>query len=723
MLRNSKWMLVVAAVAFAAGCKGEPGKDGALGQAGPAGPTGEQGDQGVQGPQGEPGTTGASGATGATGTTGEQGIPGPITAPPEISGVSPMWGSGNTEITLTGTNFGATAGDNKVFFNGMPATVLSASATKLVVQSGQSVGQEQGAAVSVEVANQVSNAMAFMLVPAGTLKMEEIALPTAPTGAVAVGTDLYVAGGTYSSPAAGLYKRDSTGKVTRVWAAKHVEWFDSYSMTTKRVYDTPVALATDGTDVFFTSAHGHVRKYLPAAGVVVEVMAPQYTGNGGDGSVFPPLAGIAVDSSRNVLVAARKMDVGEGMWPAVVQIAPDGEMIVYPAWGWDELWGIAVDGTKVYVTGSGFQSPSLKVLDLADSLPNFVDINQTLNSPRGIAFRGGSLYVSLASGTVVSMLPDGTNLADYAPLSYQADQITVSAEGLLLAQPAGSAVRRVSETASPELLVVGARPSLGSVQVAGAWYFAAVGPAILNNSGNGPANLNMSDSAVLAVMPDGASKVVFTGKFFSGLAATADGTKLAVPDCLASVISSVDLATGGATTIVDSTDGLLCPGNVAYTSAGDLLYTNLDMSAQPGPTVVGKVSGATKTPSFITGLPPMALFLALSANELLVATAPGRPGEIYSANMTAGGAASLAVSPTRVGEIMTIGAAADGRVFVMRSGNELMEYMDGELVPFTYAIPGSLSSSGGGSGTLSLGFRADDTVVYLDTFGVWAIAP
>ncbi|MGC4114576.1 MAG: IPT/TIG domain-containing protein [Myxococcales bacterium] len=630
MLRTSRWMLVAAALAIAAtGCKGEAGKDGAQGPAGAAGPTGAKGDQGVQGPQGETGANGATGATGATGTTGEQGDPGPITAPPEITSLSPSWGSAGTEVTLTGRNFGASAADNKVFFNGLPATVISASATKLVVQSGQKVASERNATVSVEVANQVSNGMAFEMVPAGTLRMEEIDLPTSPTGVVAVGSDVYVAGGGYRMPAAGLYKRDSSGKVTRVWAAKSIEEFDSYSMTSQPLYDTPVALATDGTDVYFTSAHGHVRRYVPATGKVVEVMAPQYVRYGESGYAFPPLAGIAVDASGNVVVVARAMDAGEGTVPGLIVISPDGTMTAHLNWSMDDMWGLALDGTTAYVTGSGYESSGLSQIDLGSGNPSFVDFDgPSLNGPRGIAFSGGNLYLSQSDGTVLSVLPDGSGSATVAQLVYPADQIADSADGLLFAQSTGSCVRRMAVDSDPELLVVGARQAFGTAQVDGSWYFTAIGPRQYTTNPNGPApDMTLVDSAVLAVLPDGSSKTVLTGVLLTGLAADPAGLKLAVGDCFGSTITEITLATGVSTVVATDADGLVCPAGLAYASNGDLLYMNADPMEQAD-SMIGRLSGTTKTQDFVTGLAPFTMFLALSGDQVFGATVAGRAGEI-----------------------------------------------------------------------------------------------
>ncbi len=51
-----------------------------------------------------------------------------------ISAISPTSGSVGTEVTITGTNFSSTASDNKVTFNGVAATVSSASATQIVAE-------------------------------------------------------------------------------------------------------------------------------------------------------------------------------------------------------------------------------------------------------------------------------------------------------------------------------------------------------------------------------------------------------------------------------------------------------------------------------------------------------------------------------------------------------------------------------------------------------------
>lgn len=52
---------------------------------------------------------------------------------PTIQGISPSSGGAGTLVTISGANFGATAADNTVKFNGVAATVSSATLTSLVV--------------------------------------------------------------------------------------------------------------------------------------------------------------------------------------------------------------------------------------------------------------------------------------------------------------------------------------------------------------------------------------------------------------------------------------------------------------------------------------------------------------------------------------------------------------------------------------------------------------
>src|SRR5690349_1590875 len=56
-----------------------------------------------------------------------------LEAQPSITSFSPLSATHGSVVTLTGTNFSATAADNVVYFGGVEATVDAASATQLSV--------------------------------------------------------------------------------------------------------------------------------------------------------------------------------------------------------------------------------------------------------------------------------------------------------------------------------------------------------------------------------------------------------------------------------------------------------------------------------------------------------------------------------------------------------------------------------------------------------------
>ena len=78
---------------------------------------------------------------------------------PTISALSPSSGPAGTQVTITGTNFNS---QPVVFFDGMPASVVSASSTSLVVTAPQGVG---GHTASVVVGNPDGQNSDFLAAP------------------------------------------------------------------------------------------------------------------------------------------------------------------------------------------------------------------------------------------------------------------------------------------------------------------------------------------------------------------------------------------------------------------------------------------------------------------------------------------------------------------------------------------------------------------------------
>ena len=78
-------------------------------------------------------TTGTISVTNAAGTSTTSSSYSVVIPPPTITSFTPSSGPVGTAVTITGTGFDSTAANNTVYFDGVKATITSASATQLVV--------------------------------------------------------------------------------------------------------------------------------------------------------------------------------------------------------------------------------------------------------------------------------------------------------------------------------------------------------------------------------------------------------------------------------------------------------------------------------------------------------------------------------------------------------------------------------------------------------------
>jgi hypothetical protein len=83
----------------------------------------------------------------------------PLGATPEISSLTPpdLALAGVTVVTISGKNFSAVKADNIVYFNATPATILEASATRLVIKTPVIIRDSVGVRVAVKGAELFSN--------------------------------------------------------------------------------------------------------------------------------------------------------------------------------------------------------------------------------------------------------------------------------------------------------------------------------------------------------------------------------------------------------------------------------------------------------------------------------------------------------------------------------------------------------------------------------------
>jgi hypothetical protein len=672
------------------------------------------------GDTGPAGPAGATGPAGDPGAKGDQGDPGPITDPPWLASLSPSWGSAVTQVTITGENFSTTAADNRVTFNGYDANVISATATELVVEPNVATEEAMTAIVAVEVANQASNGLPFELVPSGTARLDRAGLMTSPSGVVGLGTDLYVAAGNIFGPDSGLYKVDSSGVITQVLQA---ELFPiPIGNGGRQAYDGPLAVATDGTDIYYTTALGGVRRYQVSDGTVHEVLATSL----GGGNAFPARTGLTFDSSGVLYVLDRNLG-GTG---GVIRVNTNGTTDTFSDAAFDGggnpgAFGITSDGTDLFVTNE-VDGVVVKVTSPGSTFTIVDNFATGATNPRGIAVVGSDVVVSNDDGSLGSApAASGGALSNFGHADgyvYPAEGMWTNSSGdLYMAQVESSAVRRLASGQTvAELVAAGVRIHFGSAQIGANWYFTSIGLGLFSD-GPPPSFAGAPDGAVLEVRPDGTSRVVYTSTFPAGVAVSG-ANELTVSDCFESRIFTLDVTTAATNDLLTSSDGLSCPAGLYLDSNADLYYVNTQIGGSSPSTIGQLTSGGSNNASFVTGLPPSSVHLVVAGNAFVVAMiGPGSNtgADIYTAPLS-GGAASLLVPGLAAGGVGTMGVAPDGSVYLHRFGIGELSVLDpitGDMTPFgSTLLPGAGLGDGGiGSASFTMSFLADGTILFPDT--------
>ncbi len=680
------------------GPEGAPGPTGPEGAPGPTGPEGAPGPTGPQGPAGPQGPTGPTGPAGPQGPTGPTGPPGGVLPPPRIESVSPGWGSSLTQVTLTGQNFSTTAANNRVTFDGVLATVVSASATQLVVRPTQAVSTARLSAVSVEVQHEVSNTASFELVPSGTPRKLNAQL-IHPLSLAVVGTDVYLLSNSPSAASTGLFRVLPDGRMLRVPGTQSVRW------------ENLLALTTDGADLWFTTSLQSVRRYNVATGRVSDVaVIPPYSSDSPGGT----LRGIARTANGYLFVIDASLPNGG----AVHRISPTGTVSIISGSGVSGASIIAASGTDVFLAGP--TGPVTRIANAEGAYTVTPGFATNTEPAAAMAVVGTRLVLStLASSGYRLQSVDktaGGALTPYlSPVGYGGPITGLGSNtqgDLFLAQPTDGVVRKIAGVdGTTALVAAGVRLATGMVRMNGRTYVTAI------SASTPPAAIpaGIQNGTLMELSADGTGRLLMSGGQFRGMVPW-DAGRLAVSDCSARRIFLLDPATGSTTDLLTAADGLSCPTGLVTGASGELFYIDVGTTGA----TIGRYTSQGNNRTFVTGLPVEASQLALVGGRLQVlGLAPGSSGvwqatSLYSADAVTGGAATTLLPPLLLPLVEALATAPSGVSYLGRlNGDILAMSAGGTLTPVANTLLGTGSSSTS-SRFITFGFDSDGTAVVLD---------
>ena len=290
-----------------------------------------------------------------------------------VTAISPTSGADGTSVTITGTGFSATTASNTVQFNGVAATVLSATATSITAIAPPGAGT---GAISVTLNGQTATGPVF------TYTVSPLTVTGINPATGGFNTTVTITGTGFSSTA-----------VNNIVKFNGVPAVVLSSTSVSLVVTVPAKAGTGTVTVsengVAATATGPVFNYLPT--LVVSTFAGSgiagfANGPGASAAFMAPFA-VVVDASGNVYVA----DAGNDR---IRKITPAGVVST-----------VAGDGTSGFADGPAasarFNGPSGLALDAAE---NLYVVDQRNNRIRKITPAG---IVSTIAGSATQGFADG----------------------------------------------------------------------------------------------------------------------------------------------------------------------------------------------------------------------------------------------------------------------------------------------------------------------------
>ncbi len=204
---------------------------------------------------------------------------------------------------------------------------------------------------------------------------------SAPQGLAFSGTDLYVALNQSNGTFASIAKIAPNGSST------------VFSSSTGGT--STIGLAFDSSGNLYganssSSGNGTIVKFGPGGGAPTTVVAST-----GTSSNTP--YGIALDGAGNIYAAIRNNHT------IVSYNSSGGTNWTTSLAGGSSPFGLALNGTTLYVANSSANTIDMYSTVNGSSLGNFANASDGLSGPYGLAFSGGTLYVANNGGTSINM--------------------------------------------------------------------------------------------------------------------------------------------------------------------------------------------------------------------------------------------------------------------------------------------------------------------------------
>ncbi|HTH82266.1 MAG TPA: IPT/TIG domain-containing protein [Mucilaginibacter sp.] len=228
----------------------------------------------------------------------------------EVDNLSPQVGTYNTTISILGRGFSLTATENKVFVNGVQATVISATSIPgngVALQALVPFGAGSGAVgVSVNNGSAISGPVFTYQLPNTVTKLTSFTSSFDMIFGTPEGIAIDAAGNAYVADSGNriIYKITPTGAVN-IYAGHKTNPGHDDGIATVATFSSPGAVAIDLPGNLYVVDGANIRKITPNG--TVSTLAGNNTIGNTDGAgtlaSFNSPAGIAVDATGTVYVA------------------------------------------------------------------------------------------------------------------------------------------------------------------------------------------------------------------------------------------------------------------------------------------------------------------------------------------------------------------------------------------------------------------------------------